>query len=352
MPDQSSTDMSKISVARIAKLAGVSPATVSRVMNGTAIVSEVKIKRVRDAIGRVGGEPKRRITRRRIEQTKSVAIMIIDPDDLHAVSTDLYQTLLHVERILGEQGLTTVFCRMSEGDELPGMFVTGSVSGVLLAGSGLSPELAESLQKIPAVWLTPHEEGEHDVSLAGNEEIGRLAATYFVEQGHRSLGYLQVPQDQLAHATRLGFFEFFAAKAGARVHDFAASLPDFDAKDVTAWDAVREVVREQILRLQAHPDRPTALFVPVGSLTGVVYRCLVECGLQPGRDIDVACCDLNTPMLAGLMPRPAVISITADTVARRAVQELLHRIEHGSRNEGKVRIFIEPRLVPGEKFSR
>lgn len=45
------------SIREVAKLAGVSPATVSRVMNGTANVNEEKKKRVEAAIKETGFQP-------------------------------------------------------------------------------------------------------------------------------------------------------------------------------------------------------------------------------------------------------------------------------------------------------
>ena len=45
------------SIREVAKIAGVSPATVSRVMNGTANVDEEKKQRVLDAIQETGFKP-------------------------------------------------------------------------------------------------------------------------------------------------------------------------------------------------------------------------------------------------------------------------------------------------------
>lgn len=66
------------SIREVAKLAGVSPATVSRVMNGTANVNEEKKKRVEAAIKETGFQPNE--LARALYKKSSKMIGMIVPD--------------------------------------------------------------------------------------------------------------------------------------------------------------------------------------------------------------------------------------------------------------------------------
>lgn len=341
---------SSVSVKHVARLARVSPATVSRVLNGSTGVSEEKTDRVRRAVQKLGASPKRRPARDKPGSGGArIGLIVVEPDHLHPVSVELFQTLLHVERILTTRKATMQFAMVRHGCELPGTVLSRELDGLLLAGQDLPEPFAAAFQQTPAVWLTSHHEGRHDISLAGNEEIGRMAAQYFIERGHRSLGYLQAPAEHPSHPSRLEFFEFQAAKSEAAVHRLTARLDNPDGTDLADWITIGEVIRKQVTALKAIKKRPTALFVPVGMLAGITHRILNEEGLRPGKDIEVLCCEANLPMIMTLAPRPGVISVNTKTIAERAVLELFHRMENpGQSPADGVRLLIEPILFPGE----
>ena len=55
----------------------------------------------------------------------------------------------------------------------------------------------------------------------------------------------------------------------------------------------------------------------------------------------------ETPYLANLHPRPATIDLGPEVTGRRAVEQLLWRIRHGTESR-RVQVIVEPVLVPGE----
>lgn len=70
-----------ITIKDVAAIAGVSPATVSRVLNGTATVSAAKTKAVHDAIARTGFEVSIAARRLATGQTESIAVVLTEPVD-------------------------------------------------------------------------------------------------------------------------------------------------------------------------------------------------------------------------------------------------------------------------------
>ena len=99
------------SIREVAKLAGVSPATVSRVMNGTANVNEEKKKRVEAAIKETGFQPNE--LARALYKKSSKMIGIIVPDIENPFFSELAKA---VEDTAYQNGYRILLCS-SGGDE-------------------------------------------------------------------------------------------------------------------------------------------------------------------------------------------------------------------------------------------
>lgn len=278
-----------------------------------------------------------------------VAVLLLRPDALHSSSIELYRTLLHVEESLRSRNLSMVFGVVDDQANISKLVMDRKVDALLLAGVSYPERLKSVLERYPTVWLTSHNEGKNDLALAGNEEIGQMAARYLLDRGHRSLAYLQIPEDHPVHATRCEFFEFTALRANAAIHRFKAPQPDIAGDEFAGWEKLYECVLEQIRALKKTKPTPTGIFIPMGLLTGLTYRALSECGMRPGKDVDVICCDQNMSQLFSLTPRPASIQIDVKMIAQRAVEELLLMIGSEIARSRRVRISISPHLRQGQQ---
>ncbi len=345
----------RASVSDIAQKAGVSPATVSRVLHGGRGVSKEKIASVHRALDASKSMPRMRNCKARMA-CGNVALLMFDPDDLHSSSIELYRTILHLEAALRARKIELTFCVVNDKSGLPRSVTEGKINALLLAGGDYPPRYKVAIESLPGVWLTTRRDGEGDILMAGNEDMGRMAAEYLLKRGHKNLAYFQIPDDHPVHAIRCEFFEFTAARAKATVQRFSAKAPKFEGPELSDWKHLYECVRQQISVLAASKPRPTGIFISLGMLTGMVYRALGECGLRPGKDVEVVCCDQTMPMLMSLTPRPASIRVDTTAIADRAVEELMAQVEGRQQQSKKVRILIEPQLqkgdVQGDKFGK
>jgi LacI family transcriptional regulator len=118
-------------IYEVAALAGVSPATVSRVLNGLA-VSEEKTRRVRDAAAKLGFTPNK--TARRLRNRSSEIIALLIPDIENPFFTALARG---VEDRAQESGFSVVLCNTDDdpAKELRYLQIVASehMAGVILA---------------------------------------------------------------------------------------------------------------------------------------------------------------------------------------------------------------------------
>lgn len=337
-----------VSVSLVAKKAGVSPATVSRVLHGGGSVSQEKRERVKAVLDSLNGMPRMRRIRAKSLSHGTVAVLFIKPHDvLYSSSIDLHRTILAAEEVLRAQKLNMIFGVVDDEGGIPEAVAAGRVDGLLLAGVDYPPRLKSILDRFPSVWLSSHHEGNSALALAGNEEIGRLAAEYLLKRGHRSLAYFQIPESHPVHSSRGEFFEFTAKRAGAEVHRYRSDASGIKGDDCQDWEVLYTNVLKLAKSLRKTRPIPTGVFIPVGMLTGLAYRAFAACGMCPGKDIEVVCCEQNMPLLTSLDPRPAFIQIDAPLIARCAVEELLRRIADPQGKLARIRISVAPHLHEG-----
>jgi LacI family transcriptional regulator len=173
-----------------------------------------------------------------------------------------------------------------------------------------------------------------------------LAAEYLLKLGHRQCAYLGLTTGSVTYTT------------GYRGHAFRAGIEEAGGTVQMLMDPALTLVaagmnspNEPVLgklidQLLAATPRPTVLLVHADMYTPSVYRHLLERGIQPGKDITIVTCNNERPYLIGLKPAPVVIDLHGEIVGRRAVDQLLWRIEHPT--ELAMKVMVEPDIVEPE----
>lgn len=332
----------------IANRAGVSTATVSKVINNYPSVSRAMVERVRDVMREMEVEPS---SRRRPSRALNlpVAVLVLHANQFHAYTSTFQFMLSGVESSLRARGIDMVLAHVTKAEDMPAVVTSRQVRGLILVGHHPDEDIVRLLEDLPAVWLTSHHAATGDVLLSGNEAVGRLAANYLVGRGHRCVATLDVIRNPVSELRRQ-FFEFIAAGHGATVSHYVGEDVEDLFQDQPALDLARleAQVTPLVDRLLADPQRATGLFVPFDMQAAMVYRVLARRGIRPGADLDIVGSDDERAALIGLYPRPATINIGPATMGRRAVEQLFLRIENQREDERRVRMLVEPELVPGD----
>src|SRR3954451_14770563 len=135
----------------VAALAGVSPATVSRVLNGSAVSPE-KTERVRAAVAQLDFRPSR--TARTLRRRSSEVIALIIPDVENTFFTALARG---VEDRAVDAGYSVVLCNPDENpvkeDRYLDIAVAEQMAGVVLASASPEPDVMPLTSRETAVVL-------------------------------------------------------------------------------------------------------------------------------------------------------------------------------------------------------
>jgi LacI family transcriptional regulator len=341
-----------VSITQVAELAGVSLATVSRVINNKSNVADATVKVVQEAIDQLGYAPPERrpgpkLGSRRQDRTLNVGFFVFTSPKQDRPPA--FQKMLHgVSNALVGQNADLMF-QVSEDDSILELLRTNPIDGLLAHGKIPSPAIQDELAKLPTVWLMANREHPTwgDQVMPNHMAIGQFAAKYLIDNGRRDLAYLNLWGKHLALRTYNHAFVNAAEVLGATVH----SVTKAESGPPSIWgqhaaDRTESLV-DDLLSLS---PTPKGLFIADDLQASIIQPAMIRRGLKIGDgddEISVISCNNEQSFLAGLHPRPATIDFHPDIIGKQAVTQLIWRINANRAGEASSRMctLIEPTLV-------
>ena len=204
-----------VTLSMVAQLANVSPSTVSRILNGTAIVSEDKKLAVAQAVQTLGFVPNP--VARGLAGGRTFSIGVIT----QAIDSPFYGSALRgIEDALDPLGYSPLFVsgHWSEASETRCLEVLRSrrVDGVIVLTGRLSDQALETFAKTTPIVVTGR-----DLQAPGlyalnfdNFEGGRLATEHLIDQGHRQIAFISGDPAHPDATERLRGYRHALDKAG------------------------------------------------------------------------------------------------------------------------------------------
>ena len=336
-----------MSISKVAKLAGVSSSTVSRVINNHPRVAPETSDAVKKAMKKLGYTPSERrpgpkpASRSRVA---SIAFLVLGTSSNRA--TPGFEELLRgVSSGALSNGLSLTFGHVPDPEHLPQNIIDLRLEGVLLHGATPGPEIRRILQRLPTVWLMGNRRRPDwgDQVMPDSYEIGNLAARYLVGRGHKQLAFLNL--DGNFWPFRLYYQAFAAAVSG---EDATVTRIERTPDPMAGYWPVHqpELVKELVQNFLATSPRPTGLFVADDMQVAMIQPALQAAGVEIGEGkTEIISCNNERPYLVGLSPRPAVIDIRVESIGRRGIEQLIWRLDH-SNVEERIVATVEPFIVP------
>ena len=301
----------------VAKRAGVSAMTVSRVLNNSAHISRRARERVEVAIAELGYVPNELARSLRFKQTNTLALILTD------ITNPFFTTIARgVEDVASTAGFNVIFCNTDESEEEQKEYLTilvkKQVDGVLLVPAQSSADAVSYLQecRVPVVLLDRRVEDCRVDSVRCDSEGGAYRLTQLLlDQGHRQIAILTGSEKVSTAVDRVIGYRRALEEAGVAVDESYIMHGEFT-------QASGEVMARQALRL-ARP--PTAVFAANNFIALGAYRALRAAEIEiPGQISLVAFDDLPSALV--LEPFLTVAAQPAYQMGQRATELLLERL--------------------------
>jgi LacI family transcriptional regulator len=233
-----------VTLGMVAQEAGVSPATVSRILNGTATVSPAKQAAVDAAIKKFGFRPNPVARGLAGGRTLSVGVLT------QTLDSPFYgEALRGIEDKLERAGYIPVFVsgHWQEREERKALeaLLSRRVDGVIVLAGRLSNAALKSYAKtLPLVVVGRDLKGPRLFSLCFDNQAGaELATRHLIDQGHRRIAFIGGdPAHQDAQERQAGYV---AALASAGLAPDPALMLTGDYTEMGGLDAVNRLLQSQ-----------------------------------------------------------------------------------------------------------
>jgi LacI family transcriptional regulator len=313
---------SGVTLATVASSAGVSIATVSKVLNGRSDVSPATRARVQEVLQKHG------YVGRRPEPVERDTVELFYQGVVNNYSLEVIQGVVDASQEAGVEVVLNAHPRHQTGSAgRATRWIRDLIAGNRRAAIGITSELSDadlaalSRARLPLVVIDPANIPHPDVTSVGSTNFaGGMAATqHLLSLGHRRIAYVGGPPTSGCNQARMSGFRGAMEAAGASVPKDYVWLQDFLYEDGIAGGAA-------LLDL---PNRPSAIFAGSDEVALGVMEAARARGLRIPEDLSVVGYD--------------------DTQVARLASPPLTTVKQPLREMGAVALRTALRMAAGEK---
>ncbi|AZN43134.1 LacI family DNA-binding transcriptional regulator [Paenibacillus albus] len=322
----------------VARLAGVSVTTVSRVLNGEKYVKDDLKQKVTLAIQELGYAPSH--IARSLVRNKTNLIGVIVPD----ITSSFYATILSsIEEAASENDYNLLVCNISENIDKEhkylNVFQEMRVEGIIIMHEKINEDIRNLIQKmkIPVIFSSVKPMGQEFVSVIVDDYKAAYDATaYLIGLGHEAIGFLGGDmRDITSGQNRYSGYRNALTDSGIKIIHEHIRFGDYKVK--SGYEQMKELLRVK--------QPPTAVFAVSDDMAVGAMNCIRDNGLRVPEDISVM--GFDGSQLTELT-RPTLTSMEQPIheMGKVTMKVLLGQVENGDVPTSD--IILEHRLVARE----
>lgn len=312
-------DSGSPTLEQVAALAGVSRATVSRVVNGSPKVLPDTVAAVERAIGELGYVPNRAARALVTRRTDSIALVVPEPDS-RVFSDPFFGDILRgISRTLAPTSSQLVLLiEPAEGDDqrLLRYLRGGHVDGAIIVSHHGRDNVLQELAQLPLPIVFSARPLGVEVPVASvdvdNVAGARTAIEYLLSIGRRKLGTVAGPLDMTAGLDRLTGYKDVVAEAGIPE---AVSYGDFTA----------DGGEQATLRLLGEYPDLDGIFVANDLMATATLRVLSQLGKRVPEDVAVVGFD-DSVVATTTTPKLTTVRQPVEKLGARLAEILLAKL--------------------------
>lgn len=311
-----------VTIEDVAQRAGVSTATVSRVIAGKPYVRDALRVRVLDAIRELNYRPSRVARSLRVQRSSIIGLIISD------IQNPFFTSVVRaVEDVAQQRGFSVMLCNSDESKDKEAAYIDllldEQVSGLIVSptstDAGIYRRLVEA--NVPVVAIDRRVENTPmDMVVGDNVQAAFEVVSHLIANGYRRIAAVLGIPDASTGAERYEGYERALRAHGMSVESelVRQGMPRSDS-------GYRSTL--QLLQLENPPD---AIFTGNNLLTIGALRAIAELGLRIPDDVALAAFDEMEWMF---LVKPALTVVAQPTYAmgKKAAELLLQRIADPNR---------------------
>lgn len=307
--------MGRVTIKDVAQRAGVSVATVSKVINQRYGVAVATAAKVQEVIAELGYESSLVARSLRNHRTNVIGILVTD---IEPFSSELLKGAARALKGSGHELVVYSAGGMSSDHVGWERRYLSRLLGTLIDGAVLvTPTTLAPSYSAPVVAVDPHTGGTDVPTVASDNLRGaRTATEHLIGLGHRRIGFLAGRPDlESARVREVGYRQALA-RAGMAVDPRLVGVGSYEKA------AAEQPARDLLLQ----PDRPTAVFAANDLSATATMEVAAELGLSVPGDLSVIGFD-NIPESALTQPPLTTIDQPIQLMGQLAVEILVDLLD-------------------------
>jgi DNA-binding LacI/PurR family transcriptional regulator len=321
-------------VKDVADLAGVSTATVSRVLNNHPQVADETRARVLSAVEQLGYQPSRVARRLRVKSTQILGLIISD------IANPFFPSVVRgIEDVAYANQYTLLLCNSDEDPDKESLYIdimrSESVAGVIISPVAETDNYSRVLLQsgVPVVAMDRRMlDLEVDTVIVRNVEGAYQAVSHLLKLGHHRIGFIGGPPRTTSGRERREGYGKALIEHGIESDQALIKIGDF--KQAGGYRMTCELLEMN--------EPPTAIFTVNNLTTLGALNAIHERGLRIPQDVAIIGFD-DMPWAPSLDPPLTAVSQPTYELGCTAANLLLKRIADKGREITEVN--LDPRLI-------
>ncbi len=333
-----------VTIHDIAKKVGVSPSTVSRVINGKATISSETKEKIFAAMEELNFHPSS-LARNLATGSSQAIALIINAEDTKSFANQFFnRSVFGIEKIAQARGFNLIITNDNSADGSPveQLVYAKKADGIIIPPAIVTPKLISRLRKLhfPFVILGEPAISKNEVNWVdvNNAQGSELAVQHLAAQGYQSIAFIGESQDLVFMRNRVnGFRTGLEAQRLELTDGFIAEC-----------DGTHESACQAALALLEKNLRPDAFICSDNAIAYGVISAVKKKGLHIPGEIGVVTFD-NYPLALYMEPNLTAVDIDTFLLGEQAAAILFKSIEE---NGNLQQILINTRLFERESTNR
>lgn len=313
-----------ITIKDVAREAGVSFSTVSKVINHSPEISETTATRVREVMDRMGFTPNVRAANFKRRSTRNIAFLAALRKGEAFSNPHLFEILCGAHQELARKGygvsLINVADEEAPGKTIQALISAGGFDGMIIHGSALTRSAAIALthNNFPYIVVgKPEFESQVNWLDTNNMLAGDFAARHLLDGGAKRIGFIGGRTDEHISQERLEGAKIAASEFDLKIEEENIRYTDSSVEESQC--AANELLKEK--------KRIDGLICENNTIAIGALKAINMAGLSMPEDIQVITFD-DYPYSQIMDPPPTVVNIDVFDLGVQAAMRLLKSIRN------------------------
>lgn len=335
-----------VTIKDIAKKVGVSPSTVSRVLNGNSRISEVTTKKIHEAMEELNYHPNS-LARNFANGITYCIGLVIDAQDENTFANAFFnRSVFAIEKVIQEHGYSLIITndrRKQSKSMVENLMLEKKVDGLIMPSSSVRKELVEELNRVGFPFIVMGEpkscKNNADWVDIDNEQGSRIAVEHLIQQGYKRIALAIENCNTIFNQKRIAGYRSCLKEHGIEISN------EYILEHGTDINTDNKRMEELVLGSKS----PDAFLCGNNIIAFNVLRTLKNINMKVPEEIGIVTFD-NYPIAEYTDPPLSVVDVDTYGLGIQVAKQLISKLQGNTKEFGN--LYIPTKMIIRESSKK